>query len=145
MSTQHIVSMLIEERARLQAAIDALKGTPESGVPDWVGRPAPVAQLAHSDRMKEIWRKRKAAAVVTPKKRILSAEGRQRIIKATKARWAKRRAAVAESVAPIRETSRARIAEANAPKEDQEFKARMSAAMTMARAKRKRAAKKKRA
>ena len=115
MSTQHIVSLLIEERARLQAAIDALKGTPESGVPDWV------------------------SPALTPKKG-MSAAARKRIGEATRARWAARRAEVAESVSPIRETSRVRIAEAIAPKEDADFKSRMSIAMAESWAKRKRAA-----
>lgn len=148
-TTSHILSLLVEERTRLQAAIDALKGEPEHGLPDWV-----KGTLSRSEQMKENWRKRKAAqaAVVAtpasapnakPVKRTMSEEGRQRIIAATKARWARINAAKAEVAAPKKKSAKAAIAEAIAPKEDAEFKARMSAAMKKAWAKRKRTAKKK--
>jgi hypothetical protein len=121
MSTSHIVSLLIEERSRLESAIDALRGGPESGIPDWVSPKASPAPAARKP---------------------MSAAARKRIGEATRARWAARRAAVAESVAPKRKTNSVRIAEAIATKEDAEFKARMSAAMRKAWANRKKAKKK---
>jgi hypothetical protein len=122
--SDHILNLLIVERTKLDAAIQALQdgsALPEfdydaPNVPDWV-KPAP-----------------------TKKRRGLSAEGRQRIIDATKARWAARRAAVAESVAPERKTSRVRIAETVA--EDAEFKSKMSIAMAKSWKKRRKAGKK---
>ena len=121
MYTEHIVSLLIEERARLQGAIDALKGELEPRLPDWVSPKASPAP---------------------PTKRGMSAVARKRISEATRARWAARRAAVAESLAPKRKTNSVRIAEAIALKEDVEFKSKMSIAMAKSWAKRKRAAKK---
>jgi hypothetical protein len=122
MSSSHIVALLIEERSRLQAAIDALHGTPEPGLPEWVGTPAPAAK----------------------KKRRVSAAARKRISDATKARWAKVRAARAEAAAPVAEkkTKAAIIAEVIEPKEDAEFKSKMSIAMAKSWKKRKKAAKK---
>lgn len=147
--TEHIVSLLILERSRLQAAIDALGGE-QSNVPEWVvGKSAErtPAQKSHSERMKENWAKRKAAAVavtpLAPKKRTMSAEGRQRIIDATKARWAKINAAKAKAVTPKKKTKSAIIAEAVAPAADTEFKSKMSIAMAKSWAKRKKEAKKK--
>jgi hypothetical protein len=120
MSTEHIVRLLIEERARLQAAIDVLKGVPEARLPDWVSPKAPPAPAT---------------------KRGMSAAVRKRIGEATRAKWAARRAAVAESVAPKRKTNRVRIAEAIAAKEDVEFNSKMSIAMAKSWAKRKRGGK----
>ena len=156
MSTSHIVDLLVAERSRLQAAIDALKGAPEHGLPDWVqGKKAPqqAAQrtsLSRSEQMKENWRKRKAQAanaVVTPgqpkKKHKLSAEVRKRMAEGQRKRWEKLNAAKTEAASP-RKTNSVKIAEAIAPtKEDAEFKSKMSIAMAKSWAKRKKAAKRK--
>jgi hypothetical protein len=91
MPTEHIVSLLIEERDRLEAAIAALRGgssaSPEPAI-------APVQPGAE-------------AAPAPKKKRKLSAVGRRRIVEATKARWAKINAARAAAAAPIPATPKA--------------------------------------
>ena len=156
MSTEHIVSLLILERSRLQAAIDALGGD-ESNVPEWVlGRKVPQesaertpAQKSHSERMKENWAKRKAIAVtVTPvaasakRQGSMSAAGRKAVGEATRARWAALRAAKANSTQPKKKTKSAIVAEVVAPtKEDVEFKSKMSIAMAKSWKKRKAAGK----
>jgi hypothetical protein len=85
-STEHILSLLTEERARLDAAIAALQGSPkaapvtaEESVPDWV---KPVAKKEP-----------------VKKKRGLSAAGRKAIADAAKKRWAAIREA--KSVSPV--------------------------------------------
>jgi len=124
MSTEHIVSLLIAERDRIQAAITALHGTPEpepNTVPDWVlPKTAPA-----------------------PKKRTISAASRRRMAEGQRKRWAAINAAKAETVVPKKKTAKAIIAEVIAPPEDAEFKSRMSAAMKVAWAKRKKTAAKK--
>jgi hypothetical protein len=76
MTSEHIISLLIEERDRLDAAIKALRGA------------AAPAKHAGAPAAK------KAAAAVAetpeagPKKRVLSAAGRKAIAAAAKKRWA---------------------------------------------------------
>lgn len=115
--TEHIVSLLIEERSRLQAAIDALKGEHEHGLPDWV---LP-----------------KLASAPAPKRKRFSAATRRKMAESQKRRYAAINAAKAEPVAPKKQTVKAAIAEVIAPKADEEFRARMSKAMKKAWAKRK--------
>jgi hypothetical protein len=73
MSSEHIVSLLIEERDRLDAAIRALQG---SSPVKRAGRPR--LKRAAVD----------GAAPAAPKKRVLSAAGRKAIAAAAKKRWA---------------------------------------------------------
>ena len=113
------------ERARIQAAINALKSTPapSNEPPDWV-----------------LPSKKTSSAT---KKGSMSAAGRKSISDATKARWAGKRAAKPEDAALKKKTKATIIAEAIAPPEDAEFKSKMSIAMAKSWAKRKKAAKKK--
>jgi|HubBroStandDraft_1064217.scaffolds.fasta_scaffold363582_1 hypothetical protein len=130
MSTSHIVSLLIEQRDRIEAAIEALrdsasglptgKRTEDESIPDWVKSTpktstAPTVAAPKKRGMSAATRRRMAEGqkrrwatinaaegeVVAPKKRTMSAEGRQRIIDATKARWAKINAAKAAAAAPV--------------------------------------------
>jgi hypothetical protein len=91
-SIEHIVSLLIQERNRLEAAISALQGgplaTPEPVTAPVVDAPEPV--------MPDV-----KAARVPKRKRKLSAAGRRRIVEATKARWARINAAKAAAAAPV--------------------------------------------
>jgi hypothetical protein len=139
MSTEHIVSLLVAERTRLDAAIAALQGSPEQ---------VPAADVYDDPTMPE-WVKPASKKVPTsapaPQKRKLSAAGRKAIIAATKKRWAAIRAAKAEEAAPKKKTKAAIIAEAIAPPEDAEFKKKMSEAMKASWAKRKKVAKRKKA
>jgi hypothetical protein len=64
--TDQILKLLIEERTRLQNAIDALKGEHEAGLPDWVS---------------------------TPKKKTFSAATRRKMAEGQKRRYAERKAA----------------------------------------------------
>jgi hypothetical protein len=159
--SEEIIQLLISERDRLQAAIDALKSVPApvSDPPDWVtGKtstptaPEKKGFSAATRRKMAEGQKRRWAAInaaktesTAPTKRTMSAEGRQRIIDATKARWAKVRAAKAVATAPKKAPSKksAIIAAITPSAEETEFKAKMSAAMKKAWAKRKKAAKKK--
>jgi hypothetical protein len=100
MSTEHIVSLLIEERDRLEAAISALQG-PSS---------AP-AGISEGPTMPD-WVKPKGAPA--RKKRGMSAATRRKMAEGQKRRWAAINAAKAEAIAPS---------------EDSEFKKKMSAAI----------------
>jgi hypothetical protein len=138
-STEHIVSLLIQERDRLEAAIAALQGessaspelaiapvlvdAPESVIPDAEPAPAPK------------------------KKRKLSAAGRRRIVEATKARWARINAAKAAVAAPAVATTKAAPTGSVAVKKkvsrkDAAYRTMMSERMKAAWAKRKKAVKK---
>ena len=72
MPTEHILSLLIFERDKLNRAIEAL-GEPVKRR----GRPAKIAQAPAT-----------APVPMQPRKRTLSAAGRRAIIAATKKRWA---------------------------------------------------------
>jgi hypothetical protein len=73
MSSEHIVTLLIEERDRLDAAIKALRGA------------STTAQRGRAAVKKAAAAEKPAAG---PKKRVLSAAGRKRIAAAAKKRWA---------------------------------------------------------
>jgi hypothetical protein len=132
----HIVNLLIEERDRLEEAIQALQGTAPA---KRRGRPPAKKTLdVYDDPSMPDWVK------PAKKKRKVSAAARKRMAEGQRKRWAAVKAAkVAESVSPKRKTQSVRMAEAIAPKEDAEFKSKMSIAMAKSWAKRKRAAKKK--
>jgi hypothetical protein len=83
MSSEHIVSLLIAERDRIQSAIDALNG----GAPEKRrGRPPGKKAEPPATAADAISRATKAPA---KKKRVMSAAGRKAISDAAKARWAK--------------------------------------------------------
>ena len=140
MSTEHIVSLLIQERDRLEAAISALQGgssaSPEPVIaPVLVHAPEPVMPNAEP-------------APAPKKKRKLSAAGRRRIVEATKARWARINAAKAAAAAPVAATPKAAptkapvAAKKRVSRGDAAYRKMMSERMKAAWAKRKRSAKK---
>jgi hypothetical protein len=96
MSIEHIVSLLIEERDRLEAAIAALEGGSSTSPEPAIATVQPTAEPAPAPK----------------KKRKLSAAGRRRIVEATKARWAKINAAKAAAAAPVAATPKAAPTEA---------------------------------
>lgn len=124
MSTSHIVTLLAQERDRIQAAIDALRGD-ERAMPDWVRSTPNVA-----------------TAPAVPKKRKVSASARRKMAEAQKRRWAAINAAKAEAAAPTKAPSKKStiLAAVTPSAEDVEFKSKMSIAMKAAWAKRKKAA-----
>jgi hypothetical protein len=126
MSIEHIVTLLIEEHDRLEAAIAALQGPPSApaGIyePDWV-KPKTKAE---------------------PKRKGLNAATRRKMAEGQKRRWAAINAAKAAPVVQKKAPSKkAALLETVTPSAaDAEFKAKMSIAMKKAWAKRKKAAKK---
>jgi hypothetical protein len=102
MSTEHIVSLLIEERDRLEAAISALQG------------PASAPVNVYDDPTMPDWVKPKANVALAPKKKGFSAATRRKMAEGQKRRWAAINAAKAEAIASS---------------EDAEFKQKMSAAI----------------
>jgi hypothetical protein len=93
MPIEHIVSLLIQERDRLEAAIAALHGG-SSASPEHVTAPVPVN--APESVMPDA-----EPAPEPKKKRKLSAAGRRRIVEATKARWARINAAKAAAATAV--------------------------------------------
>jgi hypothetical protein len=83
MATDHILSLLISEREKLNQAIEALQGS----------RVAPVEPPVQPVKIA-------VAEPAVPKKRKLSAAGRRAIIEGTKKRWAALNAAKAAAAAP---------------------------------------------
>jgi hypothetical protein len=138
MSIEHIVSLLIEERDRLEAAIAALQGgssASELAIAPVVDAPESVMLDAKP-------------APAPRKKRKLSAAGRRRIVEATKARWARINAAKAASAARVAATPKAAptkapvVAKKKVSRKDAAYRTMMSERMKAAWAKRKKAAKK---
>jgi hypothetical protein len=105
MATDHILSLLISERDKLDAAIDALQG---SKAPE---KSAGSVRKAVQPPVEQNSKTQPAAA---PAKRKLSAAGRQAIIAGTKKRWAAIKAgkSVAEAPAPVAATPKAAPAKA---------------------------------
>jgi hypothetical protein len=127
MSTSHIITLLTQERDRIQAAIYALSGD-EGAMPDWV-RSTPNL----------------ATAPAVTKKRKVSASARRKMAEGQKRRWAAINAGKAEAAAPKKAPSKKStiLAAVTPSAEDAEFKSKMSIAMKTAWARRKKAAKKK--
>jgi hypothetical protein len=93
MATDHILALLLSERDKLTAAIEALQDPKRQGRPPGSGRktlPPPVEQDSKAPA---------SAGPTAPAKRKLSAAGRRAIIAGAKKRWAAIRAAKA-AVAP---------------------------------------------
>jgi hypothetical protein len=88
MPTDQIVALLMAERDKLDAAIEALQG-PLKGR----GRPPKAANEANTPD----WVKPAAAKTTAPKKRTMSAAGRKRIGDAARKRWAAIKAGKAKS------------------------------------------------
>jgi hypothetical protein len=121
MSTAHFLNLLIEERNRLERAIDALGGDPDANMPDWVKKAEPTAKTRKG----------------------MSAAGRKAIRDGARKPWATIKAAKAEAVAPLK-TQSVLLAEAIAPPpEETDFKSKMSIAMAKSWAKRRKKAAKK--
>jgi hypothetical protein len=137
--SSYIVSLLVAERDRLDAAIQALQGGPASAPVKRPGRP-PATKAADFDYDAPNvpdWVKPKAPV---RKKGGMSAAGRKAISDATKARWARLRTEKAKAAAPGVSKKKSAILAAIAPPEDAEFKKKMSIAMKAAWAKRKKTA-----
>jgi hypothetical protein len=88
MSTTHILSLLIQERDRLNAAIHALQG-------------APAEESTHHQSMMS-GRVKPASKKTPAKKGVMSAAGRARIAEANRKRWA---ALKASKEAPAKKAS----------------------------------------
>jgi hypothetical protein len=118
MSTSHILTLLIEDRDRIQAAIDALDGE-ESTMPDWVKSTPKVSS---------------APEPTARKKRKVSAAARRKMAEGQRKRWAAINAAKADATAPKKAASKksAVLAAVTPSAEDSEFKSKMSAAMKKA-------------
>ena len=138
MYSSHIVSLLIEERGKLNAAISALGGEVPSAPKKRLGRP-PAAKIVDPLENAPEWVTGKTSEP-TPKKRTMSAASRRRMAEGQKKRWAAINAAKGEAAAP----RSVKIAEAIAhTPEESDFRKRMSETMKKAWAKRKAATKKK--
>ena len=95
MATAHILALLISERDKLTAAIEALQGpTQRKGRPPGSGQKAALSSV-EQDSMPQV-----AVGPTAPVKRKMSAAGRRAIVVATKRRWAAIRAAKATGAAP---------------------------------------------
>lgn len=94
MATDHILALLISERDKLTAAIEALQGPKRKGRPPGPGRKAAPPSV-EPDSTPQV-----AVGPIAPAKRKMSAAGRRAIIAATKKRWAAIRAAKAAAAAP---------------------------------------------
>src|SRR5450755_1118602 len=99
MSTSHILTLLIEDRDRIQAAIDALgEGEPAASTKRPGRPPAAVDPLANAPD----WVASKEAALepAAPKKRKVSAAARRKMAEGQKRRWAAVNAAKTEAATP---------------------------------------------
>jgi hypothetical protein len=133
--SDEIVKLLLIERTKLDAAIQALQGR---AAPTTRRGRLPLEKMAGVSELST-----PAEKESVPKRKGMSAATRQKMAEGQKRRWEVKRAVVTELVAPIRKTNSVRISEAIAPKEDKDFKSRMSIALNATWAKRRKAAKKK--
>jgi len=107
MATDHILALLLIERDKLTAAIDALQTTEKTPGP---GRKAVTPSVEQDSHPPE------TVGPTAPVKRRMSAAGRRAIIAATKKRWAAIKAAKAAAPAPAAAvTPTAALAKARAP------------------------------
>jgi len=127
--SEEIIQLLVAHRDRLDRAIEALNGSTKQ------------VDVYDDPTMPELV-KPKAKVVPSPKKKRMSAATRRKMAEGQKRRWDAIKAAKAQTAAPAKKTVKAVIAEAIAPKEDQEFKSQMSIAMSKSWKNRKAAAKK---
>ena len=93
MATDHILTLLISERDKITAAIEALQG-PTTEKTQGPGRKAAPPSVERNSKPEE------NVGPTVPVKRKMSAAGRRAIIAATKKRWAAARAAKAAAAAP---------------------------------------------
>jgi hypothetical protein len=94
MATDHILSLLLAERGKLTAAIEALQGPTTTEKTPGPGRKAVTPSVEQDSKPPE------KVGPTAPAKRKMSAAGRLAIIAATKKRWAAVKAAKAAAVAP---------------------------------------------
>jgi hypothetical protein len=76
MTSEHILELLIEERDRLNAAVEALRGPAKLGLPPLNGSVASIMATLPSK------------LPVEKKKRHISAAGKRKMAEAQKKRWA---------------------------------------------------------
>jgi hypothetical protein len=103
MATDHILSLLISERDKLNGAIEALQGSTTTEKHPGPGRKAAPPSVEQDSKLPA------TASPTKPAKRKLSAAGKRAIIAATKKRWADIKAAkaAAEAPAPVEATPKA--------------------------------------
>jgi hypothetical protein len=111
MSTDHILALLISERDKLTAAIEALQGPTTTEKTPGPGRKAVLPSVEQDSKPPQ------TVGPTAPAKRKMSAAGRRAIIAATKKRWAAIKAAkaAAEAPAPVAATPEAASAKTPAP------------------------------
>jgi hypothetical protein len=136
-TTSHIIALLIEERSKIEAAIEALRRDTASGLPS--GKTAEDESMP--DWVKSM-PKSSTPMPAAPMRKKISAAARRRMAEGQRKRYAAIRAAKAETAAP--KVSK-KLADIVAPPEDAEFKSKMSIAMAKSWAKRRAAATKKKA
>jgi hypothetical protein len=94
MATDHILALLIGERDKLTAAIEALQGPTTTEKTSGPGRKAVPPSVEQNSKPPQM------VGPTAPAKRKMSAAGRRAIIAATKKRWAAIKAAKAAAEAP---------------------------------------------
>jgi hypothetical protein len=94
MATDHILALLLIERDKLTAAIEALQGPTTTGKTPGPDRKAVSPSVEQDSKPEE------TVGPTAPAKRKMSAAGRRAIIAATKKRWAAIKAAKAAAAAP---------------------------------------------
>jgi hypothetical protein len=113
MATDHILALLIGERDKLTAAIEALHGPTTTEKAPGPGRKAVLPSVEQDSKPPA------SVDPTAPAKRKMSAAGRRAIVAATKKRWAAIRAAKAAAavpaLAPVAATPKAAPAKASAP------------------------------
>jgi colicin import membrane protein len=109
MATDHILSLLLAERDKLTAAIEALQGPTTTEKTPGPGRKAVTRSVEQDSKPPE------TVGPTAPAKRKMSAAGKRAIIAATKKRWAAIKAAKAAAEAPAPVAAEPKTASAKAP------------------------------
>jgi hypothetical protein len=95
MATDHILALLLTERDKLTAAIEALQGPTTTEKTPGPGRKAVLPSVEQDSKPDE------TVGPIPPAKRKMSAAGRRAIIAAAKKRWAAIKAAKGAAEAPV--------------------------------------------
>jgi hypothetical protein len=109
MATDHILALLLIERYKLTAAIEALQGSPAMENRLGPGRKAVIPSVEPDSKPPA------SVGPTAPAKRKMSAAGRRATIAGTKKRWAAIKAAEAAAAAPPPVAATPKTAPAKAP------------------------------
>ncbi len=115
---ESIITQLEKRKEAIERALEAIRGIGTSDVPATKARKKSTAVTKvdrRSEGQRRRWAAKKAAAddaiipaLAAVRKRVLSAEGREKLIESMKQRWAAKRAAATTQLKPRKKSAKAK-------------------------------------